>query len=238
MNSWKVFSAFCWLLKIFPAKSCWDAWRSGSLLARGQVNGGSDKTSQTNSSTFEALVVWHAVRCCGEVGPLCWPMPTIGIAVFSASYWFTSILLRCDGFTGIQKTVVDQTGRRPPNSALTIFWSKFGFGKCFGASPSSSHWIGHPWLSYKIHFSSHITIRSRNSSLLLCRIREERKCESLSVVSDSLRPMDIQSMGFSRPEYYSGYPFPYPGVFPTHQSNPGLQHCRQILYQLSHKGSP
>ena len=28
------------------------------------------------------------------------------------------------------------------------------------------------------------------------------------------------------------------GVFPTQASNPGLLHCRQILYQLSHKGSP
>ena len=28
------------------------------------------------------------------------------------------------------------------------------------------------------------------------------------------------------------------GIFPTQESNPGLPHCRQILYQLSHKGSP
>ena len=28
------------------------------------------------------------------------------------------------------------------------------------------------------------------------------------------------------------------GVFPTQGSNSGLPHCRQILYQLSHKGSP
>ena len=27
-------------------------------------------------------------------------------------------------------------------------------------------------------------------------------------------------------------------VFPTQGSNPGLLHCRQILHQLSHKGSP
>ena len=27
-------------------------------------------------------------------------------------------------------------------------------------------------------------------------------------------------------------------IFPTQGSNPGLQHCRWILYQLSHKGSP
>ena len=28
------------------------------------------------------------------------------------------------------------------------------------------------------------------------------------------------------------------GIFPTQGSNPGLPHCRQTLYQLSHKGSP
>ena len=27
------------------------------------------------------------------------------------------------------------------------------------------------------------------------------------------------------------------GIFPTQESNPGLLHCRQILYQVSHKGS-
>ena len=28
------------------------------------------------------------------------------------------------------------------------------------------------------------------------------------------------------------------GIFPTQELNPGLPHCRRILYQLSHKGSP
>ena len=28
------------------------------------------------------------------------------------------------------------------------------------------------------------------------------------------------------------------GIFPTPGSNPGLPHCRQILYHLSHQGSP
>ena len=28
------------------------------------------------------------------------------------------------------------------------------------------------------------------------------------------------------------------GIFPTQGSNPGLSHCRQILYQLSYQGSP
>ena len=43
----------------------------------------------------------------------------------------------------------------------------------------------------------------------------------------------IRSMEFSKPEYWSGYPFPSPGDIPK----PGLPHCRQIFYQLSHKGS-
>ena len=33
--------------------------------------------------------------------------------------------------------------------------------------------------------------------------------------------------------------FPFSrGIFPTQGSNPGLPHCKWILYQLSHKGSP
>ena len=28
------------------------------------------------------------------------------------------------------------------------------------------------------------------------------------------------------------------GIFPTQGSSPGLMHCRQILYPLSHQGSP
>ena len=28
------------------------------------------------------------------------------------------------------------------------------------------------------------------------------------------------------------------GIFPTQGSNPGIPHCRRILYHLSHQGSP
>ena len=84
-------------------------------------------------------------------------------------------------------------------------------------------------------------------------------------------------MEFSRPEYWSGQPFPSPGglpnpgiepgspalqvdffpaepqgkakntgvgslsllqrIIPIQELNQGLLHCRQTLYQLSHKGS-
>ena len=46
------------------------------------------------------------------------------------------------------------------------------------------------------------------------------------------------SMRFSRRDYKSRLPFPSPGDLLTQESNPGLLHCRQILSQLSYKGSP
>ena len=46
------------------------------------------------------------------------------------------------------------------------------------------------------------------------------------------------SMGFSRQEYWSGLPCFLQGIIPTQGLNPGLPHCRWILYCLSHKGSP
>ena len=45
------------------------------------------------------------------------------------------------------------------------------------------------------------------------------------------------SMGFSWQEYWSGLPFPPPGDLPNPGTEPGLLHCRQILYPLSHQGS-
>ena len=43
---------------------------------------------------------------------------------------------------------------------------------------------------------------------------------------------------FSRQEYWSRLHALLQGIFPTQGSNPSLPHCRQILYHLSHQGSP
>ena len=43
------------------------------------------------------------------------------------------------------------------------------------------------------------------------------------------------SMGFSRQEWV-GCHFLLQEIFPTQGSNPGLLHCRQMLYHLSHRG--
>ena len=48
----------------------------------------------------------------------------------------------------------------------------------------------------------------------------------------------IQSVEFSRQNTGVGRLSLRQGIFPTQGSNPGLPHCRRILYQLSHKGSP
>ena len=45
-------------------------------------------------------------------------------------------------------------------------------------------------------------------------------------------------MGFSSKNTGVGCPALLQGVFLTQGSNLGLLHCRQILYQLSHHGSP
>ena len=43
--------------------------------------------------------------------------------------------------------------------------------------------------------------------------------------------------GTARQEYWSSHSL-LQGIFPTQGSNPGLPHCRRILYHLSHQGSP
>ena len=99
-------------------------------------------------------------------------------------------------------------------------------------------------------FSGLPTVRPQNSSE-----REETSCTdtrtpsqhatsmemgevSRSVVSDSLRPHRLYS-SWNSPGQNTGVGnlSLVQGIFPTHGVNPGLPHCRQILYQLSHKGS-
>ena len=46
------------------------------------------------------------------------------------------------------------------------------------------------------------------------------------------------SMGFPGKSTGVGCLFLLQGIFPTQGSNPGLPHCRQTLYPLSHQGSP
>ena len=63
--------------------------------------------------------------------------------------------------------------------------------------------------------------------------------KSRSVVSDSLWPHELYSPWNSPGQNTQVDSFSLlEGIFPTQGLNWGLPHCRRILYQLSHKGSP
>ena len=82
--------------------------------------------------------------------------------------------------------------------------------------------------------------------LLICEdskevllLRGQSESESRSVVSDSLQPHGLYSP-WNSPGQNTGVGSLslLQGLFPTQRLNPGLLHCRRILNQLSHKGSP
>ena len=81
----------------------------------------------------------------------------------------------------------------------------------------------------------------RFSQLLRIRLRSES--ESHLAMSDSLRPHGLQPATLFSPWNSPGknagvYSQPLlQGISPTQGSNPGLLHCRQIPYHLSHQGS-
>ena len=70
------------------------------------------------------------------------------------------------------------------------------------------------------------------------RQAQEGRDVSHSIMSDSVTPWNVAyptlSMEFSCQEYWSGLYFLLQGIFLTLGLNPGLLHCRQILYCLSH----
>ena len=68
---------------------------------------------------------------------------------------------------------------------------------------------------------------------------------SHSVMSDSLQPHGLQSTRLLCPWNSPGknigvgcHSLLPQGIFPTQGLNPGLLHCRQILYLSEHQGNP
>ena len=83
---------------------------------------------------------------------------------------------------------------------------------------------------------NYLWIRTRKDSLFVSVL-------SFSVMSDSATPWTVAhqvppSMWFSSKNTGVGCHFLLQGIFPTQGSNPGLLHCRQTLYRLSHLRSP
>ena len=91
---------------------------------------------------------------------------------------------------------------------------------CFGVSCGSSCvWDG---LQDTGGFARFITVHAQYFS-----------CVQFFETPQTSAPQVPLSMEFSRQEYWSGLPFPSPGIFPTQGSNlclPSLRHRRSILY--------
>ena len=82
-------------------------------------------------------------------------------------------------------------------------------------------------------------VKIKHSLLYLFSIAAVTNYQSLSVMSDSLWPHGPYNP-WNSPGQNTGVGSLslLQGIFQTQESNPGLPHCRQILYQLSYKGSP
>ena len=90
-----------------------------------------------------------------------------------------------------------------------------------------------------VHSTAWKVIPVRETVLKNCKILFEWVSESRSVVSGSLWPQGLFGP-WNSPGQNTGVDSHslLQGIIPTQGSNPGLLHCRQILYQLSHQGSP
>ena len=79
----------------------------------------------------------------------------------------------------------------------------------------------------------HLYVTPKNNT------NEVKWSERHSVMSDSLWPHGLYSLWNPSSQNTGVGSFSLlQGIFPTQGLNPGLQHCRWNLYQLSHKGSP
>ena len=99
-------------------------------------------------------------------------------------------------------------------------------------------WTSQILASWVIGFVSVTWLRIRLIlSRLVCKFVStypESESESHSVVFGSLWPYELYSPCNSPSQNRLSL---LQGILPTQGWNPGLPHCRQILYQLSHKGS-
>ena len=76
-------------------------------------------------------------------------------------------------------------------------------------------------------------MNERDSFFHLLEVQVPQLCLTLG------NPMDYTVHGILQVRILEWVAFRFSrGIFPTQGSNPGLPHCRQILYQLSHQGSP
>ena len=216
---------------IFLAESCGDGWRSDSWLARCQVDMVDEAELRSPICLpFEVLVVLHVVgHCLGEeLGIFYWPVPATGFEFLEYLIDF----LRYNAFPGIQKAVVDQADSRPLHSDHDLFlvqvWLWEVLWSCFSVHPLSWSSLGvlnplfvachNPMrngsLLCRIRESGtakrqlfRFAVSSWGTQWVFSSFQFAFKCQwkwkSLSHVRLFATPWTVQSMEFSRPEYWS-----------------------------------
>ena len=112
----------------------------------------------------------------------------------------------------------------------------------------SSYSSGHPPLGFQSQTICCYCFMMFDSSLFIILhslfLSSYWLCAVCSVVFNSLRPYGLQPTRLFCPQDSSGKNTGVgchallQGIFPTQGLNEGLSHCRQILYCLSHQGSP
>ena len=105
--------------------------------------------------------------------------------------------------------------------------------------------LGFKWLSMQTSGPCEFRMQNNHEFCLSLIPAYSMWCESCSVMCNSLRPHGLyrpwnspgQNIWVGSLSLLQGI-FPTQGIFLTQESNPGIPHCRWILYQSSHKGSP
>ena len=136
------------------------------------------------------------------------------------------------------------------NITPTLLHNHFSPMTCDNVKPSYTHWASHKFNLLKVKFSfdylQNQGVKKKSWAWQTVLLSAIKSFCCFDVFGDT------EQIGFhikcsswindSRQEYWSGLPFPFPGgsSWPKGQmqeSNPGLLHCRKILYHLSHWGS-
>ena len=107
--------------------------------------------------------------------------------------------------------------------ALAVHWNNLG--------SFTNYWCSGPTLGETDFNWSGCSL---GRSLKILREVSEWVSESRSVMSDSLWPHGLYSPPPGQGTGVRSLSL-FQGIFPTQGLNPGLPHCRQILYQLSHR---
>ena len=191
--------------------------------------------SKVSQNMGQFLIVWGCPTHCKTSSPL---LPCKLKASWTPNHWNTQqrprnpkppklLLGKCDIFFPIKNnsSIVSRCLEQNLDvTSLTSWWE---------------------WGKYKIFCEEYRKIKGLDPehnfvsfSVTKCNYQRSES-ESCSVMSNSFWPHGLYSPGNSQDQNTGVVSCSFlQGIFPTQGSNPGLPHCRQILYQLSHQGSP